>query len=242
MMQRLKAKVALGLLVGSVSSATWGCADNESTLFVVGVAKIESDCTYAPSSSTPLLPQGVYDVGFGGEYQVGLILGNQMASRGAKSRSRTETSRMILEGAEVRLSLPSGGAVREPFTAPGAGFVDVGAGADPGYGILSVVIVPGLPVEVLPTALRDGYVIAEIKAFGKTLGGQDVESNVFKFPVQVCEGCLVTFPTSALDQEGNCAGSTTTEDAASPCNWGQDTQVVCSACAAKYEVCRYPGR
>ncbi|HEY5959870.1 MAG TPA: hypothetical protein VIV60_25120 [Polyangiaceae bacterium] len=242
MMQRLKAKVALGLVVGAVSGAVWGCADNDSTLFVVGVAKIESDCTYSPSASTTLLPQGVYDVGFDGSYQVGLILGNQMASRGAKARSRVETSRITLEGAEVRLSLPSGGEAHVPFTAPGAGFVDVGLGQDPGYGILSIVIIPELSNAVIGTALTDGYVIADIKAFGKTLGGQEVESNVFKFPVKVCRGCLVTYPASELDADGNCLGSAATEASSGPCNWGQDTPVVCSSCAARYDVCRFPGK
>src|SRR5512145_673071 len=198
-MGRFSAKVGVGLLLGATGSAgSSGCAENDSTLFILGVAAIGSDCTYTPSASTTMMPSGQLDVGFDQSYQAGLVLANQMASRGDKSRSRTETSRIILEGAEVNLLLPDGSSLRDAFSAPGAGFVDVGNGAQPGYGILSVVLIPRPNEDQVARALDQGYVIAEVKAFGKTLGGQEVESNVFRFPIDVCRGCLVTFPSSAV--------------------------------------------
>jgi hypothetical protein len=240
-MRRLSAKVGVGLVLSVGGSAlAAGCAENDATLFIIGVAKMESDCTYSASASTVLLPRGRYDVGFEGSYQVGLVLGNQMASRGQKSRSRSETSRIILEGAEVSLSLPSGSQFRPPFSAPGAGFVDVSSGSEPGYGIVTVVVVP-YPSEYQSrkAAVDAGYVLAEIKAFGKTLGGQAVESNVFRFPIDVCYGCLVTFPASELGADG-CELSTDTTGV--PCVWGQDSQVDCATCVGSYPgVCKNPG-
>lgn len=237
------AKIGVGLLLSvGASIASAGCADNESTLFILGVAKIEGDCTFTAGASTALLPRGTYDLGFSGSYQAGLILGNQMATRGIKARSRTETSRIILEGAEIRIVLGDGSLLMEPFSAPGAGFVDVGVGQEPGYGVLSVVVIPRLDSKNgADLAMESGYVLAEIKAFGRTLGGQPVESNVFSFPIEVCYGCLVTFPPTELDPETfECRGSSASEATATPCNWGQDTQVVCSSCAANFEVCREP--
>jgi hypothetical protein len=242
-MRRLSAKVGVGVfLAAGVSVMSAGCTEDDSTLFIVGVAKIDSGCTYSAGASTTLLPRGQLDLGFDGSYQAGLVLANQMASRGQKTRSRTETSRIILEGAEVTLVLPSGATLRDTFSAPGAGFVDVSTGADPGFGILSVVVVPRPSTPQERQALYDaGYVLAEIKAFGKTLGGQEVESNVYRFPIEVCFGCLVTFPPSEIDTDTMlCRGSTGSETTVAPCFWGQDTQVVCSACAATYEVCRDP--
>lgn len=242
-MPGVSAKVGVGLLLMVGASAlSAGCAENESTLFILGAAKLESSCTYTASSSTTMLPRGQYDVGFNGSYQVGLILGNQMAARGQKARSRTETSRIVLEGAEVTLLRPDGSLFREAFSAPGAGFVDVSAGQDAGYGVLSVVVIPR-PEDAAEKrdALESVYLIAEIKAFGHTLGGQAVESNVFRFPIEVCLGCLVTFPPTELSAQGECLLSGGGEAATMPCLWGQDTQVVCSACAANYAVCREPG-
>ncbi len=238
-MRGVSEKVGVGLILAVGASATsWGCAENESTLFIVGVAQLESSCIYSPSASATLLPRGQYDIGFNGSYQVGLLLGNQMASRGVKSRSRSETSRIILEGAEVTLMKPEGGAYLPAFSAPGAGFVDVGSGEQAGYGVLSVVVIPRQDTEDQDKLLKVGYLIAEIKAFGHTLGGQEVESNVFRFPIEICYGCLVTFPPSEVNTLGDCVGSSTTETAAAPCYWGQDTQVVCSACSYRFPVCQ----
>jgi hypothetical protein len=188
------------------------------------------------------LAEGVYDVGFKRSYQVGLILGNQMASRGAKARSRTETSRILLEGAEVTVRDPSGSLVRlkqNPFSSPGAGFVDVGTGNDPGYGTLSVVAIPyeDEPKGVLQDMITSGYVIAEMKAFGHTLGGQAVESNTFSFPIAVCYGCLVSFPLGSVATDGKCLLSGSAEAATTSCLAGQDEVVGCTSCAAKFSVC-----
>lgn len=208
---------------------------------------MESDCTYPASMDASFLPSGRYDLGFFGSYQVGLVLGNQMASRGVKAQSRTETSRIMLEGAEVRLVTGNGELFAlennpNPFSAPGAGFVNVGNGSEPGYGVLSVVVIPADDSPTARQALYNaGYLIAEIKAFGHTLGGQAVESNVFKFPIEICYGCLVTFPSKELSAvTGECGVSSDSETAAAPCVWGQDEQVVCTACSGTFEVCSNP--
>jgi hypothetical protein len=77
-----------------------------------------------------------------------------------------------------------------------------------------------------------------VRFFGHTLGGESVESNEFGFPVQICNGCLVSFPAAEQSLSlptPNCAlagasGSTATSV---PCIIGQDLSVDCSACQGR---------
>ncbi|MGC4069662.1 MAG: hypothetical protein QM784_34390 [Polyangiaceae bacterium] len=138
----------------------------------------------------------------------------------------------------MTLLRPNGSKLRAPFTSPGTGFVEVGAGQENGYGVMSSVLVPYV-AGLDAVAEADGgssYVIAEIRAFGKTLGGLDVESGVFKFPINICSGCLVTFPISSVGSGNVCQADDTTESTI-PCVLGQDDLVSCAACAGQFDVC-----
>lgn len=238
-MRRFSAAILSGGVLAGAFGSVMGCADNESTLFIKGVAKIGDDCTYSSDGADGFLARGVYDVGFHGSYQAGLIVGNQISGRGSEARSRTETSSVVLEGAEVRLFKAEGGAFKDAFSAPGAGFVEASGGEAASFGVLSVVLLPKLKKEEVTPALETGYIIAEVKAFGRTLGGQEVESGTFRFPIDICEGCLVSFsevePNSAL--ETVCRS---TAEAKSVCLLGQDDVIGCSACMNSYEICQKP--
>lgn len=228
-----------GLLLTSLGTLS-GCADNESMLFIRGVMAVDSETcvlTYEPGAL--LLNRGTYDVGFGNAYYASLLVGNQLASEGDKTRSRTETSNIALEGAEVRLLNPDNSVARRTFTAPGAGFIQVGSGQDTGYGGITVVVVPASSGEdaLNNTNMNGDYVIAEIRVFGKTLGGQVVESGLFKFPISVCRGCLVRFPTDSLNTDGTCRPAEDA-DVKQPCRLGQDEYVSCSVCFGSYDICR----
>jgi len=226
----------VGLLL-SGAGLLGGCADNESMLFVRGAMHLTAgSCDLVADSSATMLTNGVYDIAFKQAYSAALLVGNQLASRGQKARSRTETSSITLEGAEVNLLSSQGGSLVPAFTSPGAGFVEVGSGQDNGYGVMSAVIIPAFAAKAAATN-NGGYVIAEIKVFGKTLGGQDVESGVFKFPITVCSGCLVQFPVDSVDAVGNCIVGTTNTAATQPCVVGQDDPVNCAVCAGNFSVC-----
>lgn len=227
-----------------------GCQDNDSILFVRGAMHLQSgSCKPSGSESAELLTNGVYDVAFGEVYMASLLIGNQLASRGEKERTRTETSSIRLEGAEVTLRLPNGRLLDDPFTSPGAGFINVGTGENAGYGSMGIVVIPKIVIPknekgetsetIKSTDVEGGYVIAEIRVFGKTLGGQELESGLFKFPISVCTGCLIRYPASAIDADDLCK-TTTEAEAAQPCNLGQDDPISCSACAGNFDICRDP--
>ncbi len=236
-MRRLTAK-GFAATVGIASAQLcFGCEEDESMLFVQGVLMASPpECKYRADESATLLAGGTLDVGFGRGYLAGLLVGNQLAAQGDKERSRTETSRISLNGAEIRLLGVSEGGEHELgfFSSPGTGFINPSEGADAGYGVVAVMVIPD--AEMVAGEVGR-YVIAEIRVFGETLGGREIESNVYRFPIEVCWGCLVTF--DSIDGGGQCfveSGATGTEDP--PCRFGQDEVVSCTTCMGSFpDVC-----
>jgi len=229
--------VATILAIGALTQV--GCAENESTLFIKGVMKVdEGTCTYTPDASSVLLLGGVLDTAFGGSYTAALLVGNQMKSQGSEERSRTETSRITLKGAVVALKDSTGALIEPEFSADGVGFVDPSPGGDAAFGMVSVLAVPDAG-RLAAENIR--YVMAEMQVYGETLGGQEVESNVYSFPISLCNGCLVSFPSEAISPTtGECQPAPTASDN-NVCLVGQDQVVLCSDCVAQYpDACLAP--
>lgn len=222
-----------------------GCAENESSLFIEGVLSIDdTECLLQPNPSGPFLLSGTLDTALRSSYAAPLVVGNQLTERGSRNQLRTETSRIRMEGAEVTLEDANGGVVAE-FTTLGSGFAHPAAGTDPGYGgFFADLIPPGAPVG-------EGQYVAEVKVFGTTLGGQEIESAALRFPIEVCYGCLISYPPAAYDSSLDpgapylCAQSAQTalsEDAlgAVNCFPGQDRPISCIYCSASLDICRDP--
>ncbi|MGK4422266.1 hypothetical protein ACSLVQ_28865, partial [Klebsiella pneumoniae] len=76
--------------------------------------------------------------------------------------------------------------------------VDPASGGAPGFAPFSVELVDNIVASNIKGQLggKSGTirVLTYTKVFGHTLGGTRVESNEFLFPVDICFGCLVTFP------------------------------------------------
>jgi len=238
--------MATGVAVVVASSLAAGCAENESMMFIIGVADISgSDCVLSPSTDGPFLGIGTLDLAIRDTYIAALVVGNQLTERGSRNQLRTETSRVRLEGAEVILEDAGGNELAE-FTSLGSGFVHPAQGSDASYGgFFTNLVPPG-------SGLAEGQYVAAIRVFGTTLGGQEVESAELRFPIDVCYGCLVAYPAGALDR--NVAGgdpylcatsSADAVDAASlddlfSCHPGQDSLASCTSCAAFSDICRDP--
>ncbi len=228
-------------LLGAVS----GCADNESSLFIIGVLSIDdNECVVDPRPEGPFLFSGTLDLALRTSYSAPLLVGNQLTERGSRNQLRTETSRVRLEGAEVTLETANGATIAE-FTTLGSGFAHPAADTDPGYGgFLADLVPPGAQVP-------EGQVVAIVKVFGTTLGGQELESAELRFPIEVCTGCLIAYPAAAFDStlpagaDYLCATSPASalgEDAEGTlgCFPGQDRAVSCIFCSATSDICRDP--
>ena len=46
----------------------------------------------------------------------------------------------------------------------------------------------------LPELGTEGQIIVRFRVFGTTLGGQEIESGDFDYPIFMCDGCLVRYP------------------------------------------------
>jgi hypothetical protein len=225
--------IAALLATAAAMGLSAGCAPNDSALFIRGVlAQQPPQCIVKNDPSSLMLGMGVLDREFAQTYVAALLVGNQLVRRGSKDQLRTETSRVRLEGAIVSVGTAAGSTIQE-FSTIGTGFVDPGTGDEPGYGVMFATLIPpgaGAPGEVVNVTVR---------VFGTTLGGQEIESGDISFPIAICQGCLVSYPSDAIDPAtGQClVGGDATVDP--PCQPGQDDPMDCRLCA-NHTVCLVP--
>jgi hypothetical protein len=233
-------------LISGAGATASGCAHDDSTIFVRQVLAPQllsagQVCAYTSDPSQPFLSSGTLDVLIrrpAPEYDAVFLVANQLVPRGDPNGPTTETSYVELEGAEVRV-LDSMGAQLNTFTRLASATIPPSQGANPSY-------TPIGPVTIVDqgtaSSLQLGFgaikrLVVFVKFFGKTLGGQYVESNDFEFPVDVCQGCLIGFAPSDISPtcaSPNCLGNPTmtSQVPPAPCVIGQDDVVDCQYCKA----------
>ncbi len=231
-----------GLTASAIGVLSSGCGHNDSTLFIQGVLapppRTTGECLYTPSATAALSFGGTFDVGIASSYGAVLQLGNQMVQRGPSGPGsdpvHTETSRIVINGAEVTVS-DTDGTQRGNFTSVASSFVDVGSAGTAGLGSVGIVAIDAPTASTLcddfPSIQTRKQLVLKIKAFGKTLGGTDVESQEFTFPVEVCKGCLVDRTSPCVTPMGGTAPDATKGN---PCQEGADTAINCVACHGEF--------
>jgi hypothetical protein len=206
-----------------------GCASNESSMYVRAALHVPpSTCEVLADPTAPALNNGVFDVTLAGSYSASLLIANQLVRRGDPDRLRTETSKVELYGADVTvlsnnnttLTRSSGQAAK--FFTAASGFADASSGVAPGLGIVSVTLIDpalaqDLAAEIASTNIQQD-VVASVVVRGRTLGGLEVESWDWPFPIHVCAGCLC--------DRAPCQGDSATEPEAN-CRPGLDDMVDC---------------
>jgi hypothetical protein len=243
-------------VAGAAAVITTACTHDDTTVFVHGVLAQQlvapgELCNYTSDPTQATVASGILDIVLsleadnGGVYVATFLVGNQLVPQGNPSAPATETSYVNIQGAVVRITDINGNQIRTYTQLVGA-TIPPSSGTTPGYAPIPVTIVDQTVAGMyLPSVeMGDGVrVITYTRFFGKTLGGQSVESNEFEFPVDLdCAGCLVSFPEGATNPLmfpqpncGNGASSSTTTSA--PCLIGQDDPVPCTACTGA-AVCR----
>lgn len=214
--------MALGALLGL--PCLFGCADNRSTLFIAGVLAKTEDCTVTFDPGQARIGRGLMDRQFAGSYTPPLLVGNQMVPQGNNNQLRTETSRITLEGAEVRLTEVESGAEVRAFTTPISGVVNPTPATAPGFYGAHVMLIPPAGAG---GAVADGEYVAQVRVYGVTLGGQDVESGEFRFPIEVCTGCSIFFSSDSIAAGACVPGSGTPVGSCRP---GEDGPTDCTVC------------
>jgi hypothetical protein len=223
------------------------CVHDDSTIFIRSVlappqSSGTAGCMYTADPTQPTLSIGTLDVGLASRYVAELLVGNQMTPEGDPTQARTETSRVVISGAVVTITDAAGNQLTA-YTTATSQTIDPASGDDPSYSVLEVIAVdPGTVASFAGTAGSKGLpagdapvnitsqqqIVSNIQVFGKTLGGESVQSNVFEYPINLCLGCLVG---SLQGTPPSCATSAASSSATLPCYTGQDQIEDCSLCA-----------
>ena len=238
------------LALAGLGALVPACADNESTIFVRNVLSAGSDCTVSPDPGGLSRPSGLLDVALRSEYVASLLVGNHLVARGDGNRLRTETSRVRLYATEVEVLDASGAVLGRSdgsvaaFSVPISGFAEPAAGATPGFGIAGTVLIDAATAASFRSSLgasgATANVIARVVVRGRTLGGTEVETPPFEYPITICSGCLVAFPAETDDPAKPGLDCDVAVQAADPiCLPGQDEAVPCSLCRGN-PVCTPP--
>ena len=242
----LKLLVALGVTAGCLAAVP-SCKDNNETLFIRQVqAPIAPECIAKSDASATFIPRGVMDAGISTRYFAFALVGNQLVARGDFRTTRAEPNRVQIKGADVHL-VDSFGAERAFYSVVATGMVDPTTSADPGYGLASMELIP----HSIGNSIGQGLAASggekvqtfevRFRVFGTTLGGTDVTSNEYVFPLDICYGCTVSFPAESWDKTiapagvRNCKGAAATSVVATPgqtpaCLSGQDGTTDCRNC------------
>ncbi len=182
-----------------------------------------------PQSTSPFLTEGTLDVGVRDTYVSNLLLQVGQVKTGVR-----------LESAHVRVLEGMDGAVIGEHDVVASGFVEAG-----GFGLAMVTALEPAEGAALRERLASSSatatmkVVVEVSVKGAPAGGGVPSTTpVFRFPITVCKGCLVSFASGndpAIPQR-NCAGLLP-ESERLPCYPGQDEVVPCQLCPDR-EVCR----
>jgi hypothetical protein len=231
------------LATGAAAVVLTACVDNESSLFVQGVlAPLPPDCTVVAEPNAMTIGAGILDVAMSNEYRAWLLVGNQLTARGRKQQVRTETARVTLRGAEIRLETAEGGEIGA-YTVPGTGFVHISRSEEPGFGAFLATLIPGDYGSALGATTRAaGFlarqtVVANVRVFGSTLGGEEIESAELAYPIEICNGCSIVYPVDAIDWSNRSCSLGAADDALLPCFPGQGP-IDCRHCAGTVALCR----
>jgi hypothetical protein len=250
-MKRIWSHVVSLVVVGIAAGAAMpACASNDQTIFIrsalaPSINRQMGGCIYTNDPTQAQLFEARADLGVTDSYFAILLVGNQMTPRGDSLSNRAESNRVHISGAVVRVTEADGTLIRE-FTSLATGFADASSANTPAYATVGItaldaptrdILLPSLPNRVVSKT-----VLINIKAFGTSLAGKDVETGEFQLPMQVCNGCLVDFSTGNDDTakvQPNCLKppAMAPTPATSPCFAGQDEAVLCQTCVNSREAC-----
>jgi len=221
-------------LLGVIFMMLGGCAPGNPGLVIGNVIDIDDQCTF--SSNSPARLSGVFDVGVpGNSYEAALRFGNQLVNLSQSGTAgipiMADPNVIQVQTVEVELRDIGGNPLAlpglpNPFAIPaGSVAVPSGDGETAGESLGLVQIIPSAyAAELASVAGTDAQIVVAIVAVGTTLGGAEVVSYEFIYPIQLCSGCLTA---CLMDEEGMniCRPS---------CSPGQDTlhlacDLTCSA-------------
>jgi hypothetical protein len=238
-MKRVLGQALSVVVVGVLATAfTPACAENDQSIFIRSALAPSTNrqggsCLYTNDPTQASLFSGIVDIAVRDSYGSVLLVGNQMVPRGDATNTRAESNRAHINGAVVRVTDPNGGQLGE-FTSLATGFIDPQINNQPSFGSVGVTAIDAPTLARIGEGMGVGVsklVVANIKVFGKSVGGVDLESGEFQFPIRVCSGCLITPTGDDPAQQGCQRASDATGTDQLPCQAGQDEPTPCWLCS-----------
>lgn len=208
-----KGACALVLFAFGVLAAAPGCVDAEAPFFIISAKALSCDAITVDSVERT---RGILDLRYACEYNAILLLGNQLVRRGDDATLKIETSRIsvtrfdvqLLDAGENPIQRADGSAAE--FSYPSSGFVDPARASVPGEGLAGALLIDGATAQALGARLLDDTpgneittVIARVTGYGRTLGGDDLKTRPWDFPIDITYGSLCTCNADAESTE-NC--------------------------------------
>jgi hypothetical protein len=242
-----KRSCAFVLLAGSAVVLPSACANEDTSIFIRECLAVPTDtCLATPSTTAPFVGVGHIDAAFAarGTYECFALVENQMVPRGDPNTLKTETDGVQLYEANVQVLntanqviqyVGSSGPTAAAFSVPISGYVDPATGGTAGLGITEITMINADALQAIgqmaATQATVQEVVVSVVVKGRTLGGFEVHTNTFLFPIQI------TYATTCFVPSGQtCAGSTTTTTAAN-CILGQDGATNCQLIAGAFPLC-----
>lgn len=215
----------MALLGWAALSFGSGCTDNNETLFVrqVPIPDPEDKCAVPIDPASPALFSGRMDASLGSTYKQYFLVGNQMVPRGDAVRLRPETSRVQFYEADVEIFDTD--VLIDRFTVPVSGFADHAAETTPSYGLIEVnpVLTSTTVDGIIAThGVQGAFVVARVTVHGVSLGGLDIQSGIYDFPIFVCGDRANKVPCIGLSRPTSCD-----DDLILSCMRGQDVPHDC---------------
>jgi hypothetical protein len=231
------------LVATAAACAFPACAHNDGSLFVHGVlyppTPNGSVCTYTADPTATELSRGTVDAALTEAYSPEFLLASSIIAQANAVTPQSETSTLTIQGVDVRVVDPVTNAQVEYADVLAAGILEPAAGSTPAYSAIGATVMdataiahfnPGYTTQngvVVPNAPKLAEVYVQF--YGVTLGGEHIQSDEFLFPVDVCYGCLVSFPATS-NLQTYCEGKVASLATSQPCNIGQDQSVDCQRC------------
>lgn len=168
------------------------------------------DCVYDPSGSVEFYGVGHFDISDSGQpgrgtgfcehsYFMHLRVNSGLRSGKDEQAGRAEPNILQVTQVEVKLMDSATGAVIEfrrggvslenPFLLTTTITLEPSDGTEPGRNVASIEAIPMAYARLLDN-FAGGQVLAEIQMYGTTLGDVDVDFKPFRYPIQICNGCL----------------------------------------------------
>lgn len=191
-------KSVLALAMTMIFSA---CAKQDPDLWIFAVLAPDDNCEIKVPSGDDFefFSSGLLDVSFGGRYVASFAIENTLvasesvgfASGGGGGLEGTdwEANRLMLKNAAIRFDAPDAlDAVFQSYDSI------ISIGIAPGGTIaMGIELIPTRYTEQLQNNIAVGQsvsVIAEIEITGEKISETDVGSNIFRFPITICNQCL----------------------------------------------------